>query len=141
MAYNKSVLYNNPQSEALRKNLAYWAIAELTEVSGQERAVGSAYLQSTNENNTQLLALMKLQGQQQNLQNVIDTILTDKEKDFWQQALTSNENKNVAALRQKVEQLGADNTVTAAQWFENTTKRIDRFIISQIGRASCRERV
>lgn len=131
MAYNKSVLYNNPQSDALRKNLAYWAIAELTEVSGQERAVGSAYLQSRDANNAQLLALMRLQGQQKNLQSVIDIILTDGEKDFWQQALVSNENKNVLTLRQQVEQLGTDSAVTSAQWFENTTKRIDRFITSQ----------
>ncbi len=131
MAYNKSVLYNNPHSDALRKNLAYWAIAELTEVSGQERAVGNAYLQNTQERNGQLLTLMKLQGQQRSLQHVIDTILTDKENAFWLQALSSKDNKEVMVLREKIEKAEQGNPVTASQWFENTTHRIDRFIESQ----------
>lgn len=131
MAYNKSFLYNNPYSDALRKNLAYWAIAELTEVSGQERAVGNAYLQNSNERNGQLLALMKLQGQQKSLQILIDTILTDQENKFWLRAVSSNDNKEVTDLRLKIENAELSSSVTASQWFENTTHRIDRFIESQ----------
>ena len=74
MQYNKSTLQSIQTDDSLRKTMVYWAIAELTEMSGQERAIGSLFAQRRLQLKA-LTPILQNHGQQQNLQLTIATLL------------------------------------------------------------------
>lgn len=131
MQYNKSTLQGIQTDDSLRKTMVYWAIAELTEMSGQERALGLAYLRKGDYNAKALTPLLQNHGQQLSLQLTIATLLKENELDFWQTMLNSPENQNL--LQQRVNLIDTDRVaqVTTSSWYEHTTARIDRIVQSQ----------
>ncbi len=131
MQYNKSTLQSIQTDDSLRKAMVYWAIAELTEMSGQERAIGLAYLRKGDYSSKALTPILQNHGQQQNLQLTIATLLKENELGFWQAMLNSSENQNLLQRRAQLIDPDQAAQLSTSSWYEHTTARIDRIVQSQ----------
>lgn len=131
MQFNTNTLQGIQSDDSLRKTMVYWAIAELTEFSGQERALGLSYLRKAEFTSEQLALILQNQGQQNALILTVFALLKVEENQFWQALQDSFENQQVLKIRADLMDVQRAKNIVPEQWFSLTTARIDRIVESQ----------
>ncbi|MFY9178194.1 MAG: nitrate- and nitrite sensing domain-containing protein, partial [Venatoribacter sp.] len=131
MKHTDKVVRSVGVAEILRLINTYSALSELTEKAGRERAMGVAYIQGNDYQAAKLAPVLRAQGQQDNCQAMVDTLLKPEEIAFWQESLNSSENQNFIKLRDSLYAAETLAGLTPEHWIDSATSRIDRLTESK----------
>ena len=126
MLKTDAVLSQAASSDILRSVAVYSAMTNMAELTGQERAVGLAYIRAGQFNTDRLLPVVNLQGQQDSWSAMVNMFSDEQGKTAWRQVLASNENQRLLSLRAVLITPDFTNRLTPDDWYSVTTARIDK---------------
>ena len=125
LGFNQTSLQQSQVPDILRLLSGYSAISNLTEMAGRERASGAAYIKRGIYHPSELQPVTLLQGMQQGWQDSASLFLQGETANLWQEALNDRSNADFLRLRDAMYAEDKFSSLSAAQWFQSATARID----------------